>query len=179
MTTSASGKPIASIVLMIVMIGAAITGALVGQKGGHEITRPTPVPPRQVATPPAESPRQVVSATSPQGKPAISALISDAVAEVNKSTPMMVDKTTQLLNAVGVGDAIVYHYKLLNVRLDRIDPDKVVQLLRPSVKNGVCSNPSTRDGVLGNGITMRYVYHDMLGTYITAFEVTPRDCGLY
>ncbi len=176
-TNAHPGKPKASLVLSIVVFAAVLIGTIVGRKGGHEPTLPTPAPasPRPVGTPAPSG--QAAIPVAHEGTSPRSVLIRDAVTEVNKSTPMMVDGTTQLVNAVGVGDAIVYHYKLLNVRLSKIDPNKVVQLLRPSVKNGVCSNPSTRDGVLGNGITMRYVYHDMYGTYIAAFEVTPRDCG--
>lgn len=96
--------------------------------------------------------------------------------EVNKQAPMMVDRDTELSNAIGANGTLVYNYRLVNIDASQISENDL-RSFRPSVIASVCSTPATRDGLLNRGVTMRYSYADRNRVYIGSFDVRETDCG--
>lgn len=90
---------------------------------------------------------------------------------------MMVDRHTELMNVLGLEGVIVYNYRLVNISAPDITADDLVTQVRPSVVTSSCTTPSTRDGLLKRGITMRFTYSDMNRAYIASFDVAPLDCN--
>lgn len=103
--------------------------------------------------------------------------LSQMASELNKTLPMMVDKETELISAVGLEGVIAYNYRLVNISADNIRPDEFVNAIRPHVTNAVYTDPQTRHTFLRKGVTMRYSYADKDRRHIARFDVRPADCG--
>ena len=106
-------------------------------------------------------------------------LVAAAASEINKLAPMMVDRDTELMNALGVGSILTYSYRFVNFEADEIDKAEfqaVLELLKPDVVRQACTTPDTREGLLNRGIEMRYVYHDQYREYLSEFTVTEEAC---
>ena len=90
----------------------------------------------------------------------------------------MVDSETELMNTVGLDGVVVYNYRLVNTLKDDVKPDVFVESLRPQVVQQACTTPATREDLLQDGITMRFVYHDRDKSYLASLDVSIDDCDL-
>jgi hypothetical protein len=107
------------------------------------------------------------------------AALSQIASSVNRDLPMMLDSDTEL-TTVGAGDGVLtYHYRLVHVGISDLDPDELVAELKPATLARACVNPQTRDGLLGQGVTMRFMYVDKHDVHVASFDVTPAACELH
>lgn len=96
--------------------------------------------------------------------------------DLNKTLPMMVDKETEWLSAIGVQNVFIYNYRMVNHSVENIDPQKFNELIRPNIINAACTTPETKQQFLAKGVTLRYTYADKDRRHITSIDVTPADC---
>lgn len=97
--------------------------------------------------------------------------------EINRSLPVMIDKETELLPAIGAEGMLIYNYRLVNYSVGQLNHEKFREGARQRVIQGACSKPETRDGLLKKGVTLRYAYFDKDKQPIATVDVTPSDCG--
>ena len=99
--------------------------------------------------------RAIGDSTFQSQPPATQELVTVAASETNKLAPMMVDRDTELMNAIGVGSILTYNYRLVNVEADGINKAQfqtdVLELLKPDVVRQACTTPETREGLLDRG----------------------------
>ena len=105
------------------------------------------------------------------------AFLSQVAAELNKTTPQKIDDETELASGTGLEGVFVYNYRLVNRSAGEVDGPKLAAILRPDVTKSACTTPQTRDTFLSKGVTLRYSYASKDGKPLTAFDVTPKDCG--
>ena len=98
-------------------------------------------------------------------------------AEINRSVPVMIDKETELLPAVGAQAMLIYNYRLVSYSVAQLDAEKFATGAKQRVAQGACNKPQTRDDLLKNGVTLRYSYFDKDKQHIATIDVTPADCG--
>lgn len=102
--------------------------------------------------------------------------LSKLASDLNKTLPMMVDKETEWLSAIGVQNVFIYNYRMVNHSVENIDPQKFNELIRPNIINAACTTPETKQQFLTKGVTLRYTYADKDRRHITSIDVTPTDC---
>jgi hypothetical protein len=98
-------------------------------------------------------------------------------AEINRSVPVMIDKETELMPAVGAPGMLIYNYRLVSYSVAEVDHDRFATGAKERVKQGACSRPETRDSLLKKGVTLRYSYFDRDKQHIATVDVAPSDCG--
>ncbi len=98
-------------------------------------------------------------------------------AEINRSVPVMIDKETELLPAVGAEGMLTYNYRLVRYSVSQVDATRFAIGAKERVAQGACNRPETRDDLLKNGVTLRYSYFDKDKQHIATIDVTPADCG--
>jgi hypothetical protein len=99
-------------------------------------------------------------------------------AEMNRGLPAMMDKETELMITEAGPGLFVYKYRLVNLPLERVDPQVFIERVKPQLVRTSCSRPETRGDFLDRGVTMRYSYFDSEKHHIATIDVTPADCGL-
>jgi hypothetical protein len=101
--------------------------------------------------------------------------LKEAAIELNKSCPMMVDSETRFDSAMTVSSSeFQYNYTLVNLKPDDIDPEQLIEVLKPLLVNNIAINPDLnmfRD----NDVTLTYLYKDMNGDFFAKIPVTPAD----
>ncbi|HEU4344420.1 MAG TPA: hypothetical protein VFU31_22935 [Candidatus Binatia bacterium] len=103
--------------------------------------------------------------------------LSRVAAEINRSTPVMIDRETELMPSEVADGILIYNYRLVNFSVARLDRGKFTAAAKQQVTQGACAAPETRDGLLKKGVTLRYSYYDQEKKHIATVEVTPPDCG--
>ena len=97
----------------------------------------------------------------------------EAASELNKTCPIMVDKDTQLDNAVAMPDNVFqYNYTLVNLEKSQVNIDTVKKYIEPGLINSVKTNPDLKN-YRDNKVTMAYSYKDKNGVFILKISVTP------
>jgi hypothetical protein len=99
-----------------------------------------------------------------------------AANSANESMPMRIDKDTEIMNTTAMEGIFVYNNRLVNHAAADLDAAKLRELLKPTVTNASCSNPTLKN-LLDAGVTIRYTYSDKDRRMITQFDVTPADCA--
>jgi hypothetical protein len=99
-------------------------------------------------------------------------------AEMNRGLPAMIDKETELMITEAGPGLFVYKYRLVNISLERVNPQVFPERVKPQLVQMSCSRPETRGEFLSRGVTMRYSYFDSEKRHIATIDVTPADCGL-
>jgi hypothetical protein len=105
--------------------------------------------------------------------------LSDVAAEINRSTPAMIDQETELMNAVGYQGTLVYNYRLVRYSVDHVNLEKFAVSVKDRVGQSACTRTETREEFLKKGVILRYAYFDKDKRPIATIEVTPRDCGFW
>lgn len=103
--------------------------------------------------------------------------LSRVAAEINRSTPVMIDRETELMPSEVAEGMLIYNYRLVNFSVARLDRSKFTAAAKQQVTQGACAAPETRDGLLKKGVTLRYSYYDQEKKHIATVDVTPPDCG--
>jgi hypothetical protein len=97
--------------------------------------------------------------------------------ELNKKTPIMIDKDTRLDKIALEPDArVIYFHTLPNYSSHTITSDYIQQNTKQSVKAKVCLDEKIKSA-LQDGATFVYVYNGNDGVEITRFEITKNDCN--
>jgi hypothetical protein len=103
--------------------------------------------------------------------------LNRVAAEINGPVPVMIDKETELLGAAGAGGMLSYNYRLVSYSVSQLDAARFAAGAKERVTQGACSRPETRDGLLKQGVTLRYSYFDKDKQHIATIDVLPADCG--
>jgi hypothetical protein len=98
-------------------------------------------------------------------------------AEINRSTPVMIDVETELLPSTARYAMLIYNYRLVKYSAAQLDPQRFAAGAKQKVTLGACNRPETRDTFLKEGVTLRYTYFDKDKKHIATVDVTPADCG--
>lgn len=89
----------------------------------------------------------------------------------------MIDEETELYD-VSVAEALLtYHHRMVSYRAGELDPDAFVDAIRADAQMNLCNTPETRDPLLKEGVTLRFVYVGKDDELIASFDTTPADCG--
>ncbi|MGH7783504.1 MAG: hypothetical protein ACREO5_06665 [Candidatus Binatia bacterium] len=112
-----------------------------------------------------------------QADPRSLEFLSSVAAEINRSVPVMIDKETELLPAVGAHGMLIYSYRLVSYSVKQLDYKKFAAGAKQRVSQGACNRSETRDEFLKKGVTLRYSYFDKDKQHIATVDVTPADCG--
>ncbi len=92
--------------------------------------------------------------------------LSQAVSEVNRRCPMMVDQETRLDNAIALpGNEFQYNYTLINTSSNSIDVSTVESLMRPTLLNMIKTTPELKV-FRDYRTTMSYSYKDRSGLFL-------------
>lgn len=103
--------------------------------------------------------------------------LDQIAAQINRSVPVMIDKETELMPAVGAPGMLIYSYRLVSYSVAQVDHERFATGTKERVKQGACSRPETRDSLLKKGVTLRYSYFDRDKQHIATVDVAPSDCG--
>jgi len=98
-------------------------------------------------------------------------------AEINRRVPVMIDKETELLPAVGAEGLLTYNYRLVSYSVTQVDATRFAVGAKERVTQGACNRPETRDELLKNGVTLRYSYYDKDKQHIATIDISSADCG--
>jgi hypothetical protein len=98
-------------------------------------------------------------------------------AEINRSTPVMIDVETELLPSTARYAMLIYNYRLVKYSAAQVDHQKFAAGAKQKVTLGACNRPETRNSFLKEGVTLRYTYFDKDKKHIATVDVTPADCG--
>ncbi|MFZ9659607.1 MAG: hypothetical protein ACO29X_03560 [Arcobacteraceae bacterium] len=104
------------------------------------------------------------------------AFLNEVASGINQQLPMMLDQETRADSAIGLDKEIVYKYTLVNTNQNDFSPKDLINALKPSIKNSVCTTPSVKI-FPENGVKMTYSYYSKDGKFIAEFTITPQDCG--
>ena len=98
-----------------------------------------------------------------------------AASELNKTCPIMVDRETQLDNAIALtGKTFQYNYTLINLSKDSIDVHSFENNMKPFLTKNVKNAPELKI-YRDNKVTMAYSYKDKNGVFITKILITSKD----
>ena len=97
-------------------------------------------------------------------------------AEINRRAPVMIDKETELLPAVGSEGLLTYNYRLVSYSVTQFDVTRFAVGAKERVTQGACNRSETRDDLLKNGVTLRYSYYDKDKQHIATIDISSADC---
>jgi hypothetical protein len=97
--------------------------------------------------------------------------------QINRGVPVMIDKETELLAAVGTEGMLTYNYRLVSYSVAQLDATRFAVGAKERVTQGACNRPETRDDLLKNGVTLRYSYYDKDKQHIATIDISSADCG--
>jgi len=119
---------------------------------------------KSVTPPPVESPEQQ---------------LQEAATSVNRKTPVMVDNETRLDRAeAGPGLLFTYHYTLMNIRKAAVDPGRLDEVVRGTMRETLRSKVCTSlKSMLDLNATIRYHYLDEDGADLVTLAFSQADCS--
>jgi hypothetical protein len=109
--------------------------------------------------------------------PRSQASLNRLAVQINRGVPVMIDKETELLAAVGTEGMLTYNYRLVSYSVSQLNASKFAAGAKERVTQGVCNRPETRDDLLKQGVTLSYAYFDKDKQHIATIDVLPADCG--
>ena len=109
--------------------------------------------------------------------PRSQASLNRLAVQINRGVPVMIDKETELLAAVGTEGMLTYNYRLVSYSVSQLNASKFAAGAKDRVTQGVCNRPETRDDLLKQGVTLSYAYFDKDKQHIATIEVSSADCG--
>lgn len=103
--------------------------------------------------------------------------LKTVAADINRSTPVMIDVETELLPSTVAYAMLIYNYRLVKYSAAQLDAKRFAAGVKQKVSVAACNRPETRDNFLREGVTLRYTYFDKDKNHIATIDVTPADCG--
>ena len=105
--------------------------------------------------------------------PSLDKVLMAAASELNKTSPIMIDKDTRFDNAIALpGNTFEYNYTLVNINKSEIEIDTFKIKIQPQLINNVRTSPNLKT-LRDNNVTIVYYYSDKNGVFILKFPVTP------
>ena len=98
--------------------------------------------------------------------------------DINKKTPMMIDKEGRLDSTMAFGKSLSYYYTLINYSVDDLSSVEISNFSkshRAMLINSYCTLPGQklfRD----NKVTLKYIYRGKFGKHVTSIDITYRNC---
>lgn len=117
----------------------------------------------------------VQKAASPSGPSSIDQALREAALEINKTTPMQVDKNTQLMNAVALGSTLRYRYTLVNVSSRDFEKNSISKFDGDRMRGNVCSSAGMQPLVKLRAV-LEYAYYDKDGVELEIVSVETSKC---
>ena len=108
-----------------------------------------------------------------------SGYLTYTASNINKDLPMMVDRETMLASVTSLDDALVYNNVLVNTPARGIDSHQFISYMKRALTNSVCSNPTIRQSLLNNDVSLHYSYSGNDHIHIGQVEVSPADCSTF
>jgi len=105
----------------------------------------------------------------------LSNLLTRAVAQINASTPQLLDNETRLESAATYSNVIIYNNTMLNYSADHVELTIFEPFIKKRVIDPLCSNQSLAIFV-DLGVVMVYRYHGKHGKYVAEFEKDMATC---
>jgi hypothetical protein len=97
-------------------------------------------------------------------------------AQMNKKTPMTIDKDTRLDRvSAEPGHHFTYHYTLTAFRAKDINTADFPKLIKPQLKTRLCEATEMQN-FLKNGVTVSYLYRSSDGQSIGGATFAPNEC---
>ena len=103
--------------------------------------------------------------------------LKNVAAMLSKDLPKEVDAGTELFKVDADEGMLLYEFRLKEVSTSEAGRQKFSRFVKKTIPKAACSNSATRDGILKQGIQMRYTYFDKDYRHILDFDVAPSDCG--
>ncbi|WP_250470095.1 MULTISPECIES: DUF805 domain-containing protein [unclassified Caballeronia] len=98
--------------------------------------------------------------------------------QMNKNTPVMVDKVTRLDNVNGMGRQLTYSYTLVGYKASDLDINALRKVMLPRASNFVCKG-DTMKVFVENDIPVTYLYRDEYGVEIMRLRFGKSDCAQF
>lgn len=108
-----------------------------------------------------------------RGSASFDKVMMEVASEINASCPIMVDRETQLDNAIALPDNVFqYNYTLINVSEEEVHTDTIRKYIEPGIINTARTNPDMKV-FRQNKVTLNYNYQDKNGVFLLKISVTP------
>jgi len=106
-------------------------------------------------------------------QPSFDKVIVQAVNEINKTCPIMVDQYTRFDSAEALPEkTIQYNYTLVDIDKSEVNLDIIKKNVEPGIINNVRTSPEM-ELYRKNNTTFIYYYKDKNGVFVYKFPVTP------
>ena len=101
--------------------------------------------------------------------------LSEISAGLNKETPRMIDKETQLYKTLARQGELIYQYIMVNYPAAYYNSNQRISNFKPILRSKTCN--SRLKSFLENGVSITYQYYGKDRKHIATFTITPADCG--
>lgn len=98
-----------------------------------------------------------------------------AAAEINRTSPKMVDEVTRLDSAVYAYGKMTTFYTLPKLQRSEVNKQEFLRAGRSAAVAQLCTG-KTSLAALRKGLTYGFVYRDSTGSTISEFQVNQTDC---
>jgi hypothetical protein len=95
--------------------------------------------------------------------------------DINKTTPIQIDKNTQLANVVALGNTLRYKYTLLNAVHSKFEKNSISKSNGDRIRNNVCSTAGMQP-IIQLGATLEYAYYDKDGVELEIVKIETSKC---
>jgi hypothetical protein len=113
--------------------------------------------------------------SKPPSEKKVFQVLTQVSSEINKSTPMMVDKITRLDNVLALSNRkIQYNYTITSILKKEIDTSAFIKEMRPLIVNNASTNPEM-ESFRELDVTMIYCYRDKEFKHFCSIVVEPKD----
>ena len=157
---STNSEPKKSPMKWIAFVGFALACGVVGRWLGYMSGK--------------QAPQSVDSINSDASRKKITAILKTMSENINKTTPIIVDKSTQLDTTYVYNDTLVYSFSTPHTSSKQIDVSKFTNIMRSSLINGYKTNPDLQSARDCN-VTVIYKYRDKDGIYFSTISISPKD----
>lgn len=102
--------------------------------------------------------------------------LSDIANAISVYLPMMVDDETRLDSVLSFEKNLRYTYTMVNTNQSDFTQKSLANILKPKVRNSVCTNPLTMV-FPKNEVVLTFTYYSKTGKFISEFSIKPEDCN--
>jgi len=103
--------------------------------------------------------------------------LARVTSQINKNTPMAVDKETRLDKVTAEpGARLVYHYTLVRISSTDVNSVAFQNAIKPQLQSRLCSSPEMQN-FLKSGVKISYLYRGSDGRPLGGVGFVPNDCG--
>ena len=103
--------------------------------------------------------------------------LEDLPGMIRPKLPIMVDSISEVYDIETTDSMILYYCRILTLTAGSIDTTTVLNGFKEELIHRVCGSDEMTLRFLSEGITIRYLYHDMNKQQFGFLDVLPSDCG--